>query len=646
MKQFPLKLTLLLFISLSVIACKKTTTAKTAKKTDTYVQDHYDKKEVTITMRDGIKLFTAIYTPKDKSKKYPILLKRTPYSCQPYGKDSFPEKIGPNIHLMKEGNIIVYQDVRGRWMSEGTYDNMRAYIPNKKTNNDIDESSDTYDTIDWLVKNVENNNGNVGTWGISYPGFYTTYSTIDAHPALKAASPQACIGDFFFDDFHHNGAYLLSYFRATALFGTPKNKPTDSAWYKLPDLKTQDQYQFYLDAGPISNLNKYYQYENVDSPSLKNDDNIDDFFWKELINHPNYDSVWQSKGIIQHLKSIKPSVATMIVGGWFDAEDLYGPLETYKTIEEYNPKNYNTMVFGPWDHGAWARTKGKNIIGNYYFGDSISEFFQEKIETKFFNHFLKNDGTQNSGLPEAYVFDTGLKKWKTYNQWPPEGTVKKTMYLSENQQLTPDKKATKAIKFISDIKHPVPYSEDIKAPGFTPRKYMTDDQRFAARRPDVLVFETGVLTEDLTLAGDILAKLKVATTGTDADWIVKIIDVHPSDAQALEEGVLQDHLKMGNYHLMVRSEVMRGKFRNSFSKPEPFIPNKPTNVTIKLQDVFHTFKKGHKLQVQVQSTWFPLIDLNPQTFVPNIYKAKKEDFKTQTHTVFTSSAIEFSVLEE
>ncbi len=646
MKQFPLKLTLLLFISLSVIACNKTTTAKTAKKTDTYVQDHYDKTEVTITMRDSIKLFTAIYTPKDKSKKYPILLKRTPYSCQPYGKDSFPEKIGPNIHLMKEGNIIVYQDVRGRWMSEGTYDNMRAYIPNKKSNKDIDESSDTYDTIDWLVKNVENNNGNVGTWGISYPGFYTTYSTIDAHPALKAASPQACIGDFFFDDFHHNGAYLLSYFRATALFGTPKNKPTDAAWYKLPDLKTQDQYQFYLDAEPISNLNKYYQYENVDNPSLKNDDNIDDFFWKELINHPNYDSVWQSKGIIQHLKSIKPSVATMIVGGWFDAEDLYGPLETYKTIEEYNPKNYNTMVFGPWDHGAWARTKGKNIIGNYYFGDSISEFFQEKIETKFFNHFLKNDGTQNSGLPEAYVFDTGLKKWKTYNQWPPEGTVKKTMYLSENQQLTPDKKATKAIKFISDIKHPVPYSEDIKAPGFTPRKYMTDDQRFAARRPDVLVFETGVLTEDLTLAGDILAKLKVATTGTDADWIVKIIDVHPSDAQALEEGVLQDHLKMGNYHLMVRSEVMRGKFRNSFSKPEPFIPNKPTNVTIKLQDVFHTFKKGHKLQVQVQSTWFPLIDLNPQTFVPNIYKAKKEDFKTQTHTVFTSSAIEFSVLEK
>lgn len=643
MIQFTHRLFILLFLSISIIACKKTTSAKAEEKPDTYVKDNYNKKEVTITMRDGIKLHTTIYSPKDKSTTYPILMIRTPYSCKPYGEDKYREKIGPNVHLMKEGNIIVYQDVRGRWMSEGTYDNMRAYIPNKKSDTDVDESSDTYDTIDWLVKNVENNNGNVGTWGISYPGFYATYSTIDAHPALKAASPQACIGDFFFDDFHHNGAYLLSYFLATPVFGTPKNKPLDSAWYKIPDLKTKDQYQFFLDAGPLSNLNKYYQYETVDNPSLKNNDKTDDFFWEELKEHPNYDSVWQSKGIIQHLRSVKSSVATMIVGGWFDAEDLYGPLETYKAIEEYNPKNYNTMVFGPWDHGSWARSKGKNIVGNYYFGDSISEFFQEKIETKFFNHFLKNDGTINSGLPEAYVFDSGKKQWKMYDSWPPEGVSKVSMFLSDNQQLIPDFNSNKPIKFISDIKRPVPYSEDIKTV-FTPRKYMTDDQRFAARRPDVLVFETPVLEEDLTLAGDILAKLKVATTGTDADWIVKVIDVHPSDTEEQKEG-MQDHLKMSNYHLMVRSEVMRGKFRNSFSKPEPFVPNKQTDVNIKLQDVFHTFKKGHKLQVQVQSTWFPLIDLNPQTFVPNIFKAKKEDFKTQTHTVFTSSSIEFSVLK-
>jgi hypothetical protein len=301
------------------------------------------------------------------------------------------------------------------------------------------------------------------------------------------------------------------------------------------------------------------------------------------------------------------------------------------------------MYFGPWDHGSWARTKGKNIVGNYYFGDSISEFFQQDIETKFFNHFLKGSGDKNSGLPEAYVYDSGKKEWKTYKSWPPQNVKKESMYLSENQKLTTTLESKSAIKFISDIKRPVPYSEDIKTV-FTPRKYMTDDQRFAARRPDVLVFETDILEEDLTLAGDILAKLQVATTGTAADWIVKIIDVHPTDAEEQKEG-MQDHLKMSNYHLMVRSEVMRGKFRNSFSNPEPFVPNKQTDVTIKLQDVFHTIKKGHKLQVQVQSTWFPLIDLNPQTYVDNIFKATEEDFKTQTHTIFTSSSITFSILK-
>jgi len=631
---------LILILSILLTGCQR---LKFEKDPETYVKDHFKKIEVNIEMRDGIKLHTTIYSPKNKGEKLPILLKRTPYSCRPYGIDSFPKTIGPNSTLMKEGNIIVYQDVRGRWMSEGTYDNMRAYIPNKKSTKDIDESSDTYDTIEWLINNVENNNGNVGIWGISYPGFYSTYATIDAHPALKAASPQASIADFYFDDFHHNGAYLLSYFRITSLFGTPKDKPTDSAWYSLPDIKTEDQYQFFLDAGPLSNLNRYFHYNNIDNPSLENPDKVDDFFWKELTEHPNYDTVWQKKGLIQHLKNVKPSVATMVVGGWFDAEDLYGPLETYKTIEKYNPENYNTLVFGPWDHGAWARTKGKNFVGNYYFGDSISEFFQKNIETKFFNHFLKGSADHNSGLPEAYVFDTGKKEWNTYDSWPPKNIVKETAFLSPGNRLTTKQISSKGIKFISDIKRPVPYSEDIKTV-ITPRKYMTDDQRFAARRPDVLVFETSILQEDLTVAGEILAKLKVATTGTDADWIVKIIDVHPSAIEEQKEG-MQDHLKLSNYHLMVRSEVMRGKFRNSFTYPEPFKPNKPTRVDIKLQDVFHTFKKGHKLQVQIQSTWFPLIDLNPQTFVPNIFKAKRRDFKTQTHTVFSSSSIEFSVLK-
>ncbi|MBC8756622.1 CocE/NonD family hydrolase [Kordia sp. YSTF-M3] len=637
------RLTLLLLLLVTACKDQKTIKAEAAEAEKTYVQDNYDKQEVTIEMRDGIKLHTTIYSPKDKSKKYPILMKRTPYSSRPYGKDEYATKIAPNVHLMKEGNIVVYQDVRGRWMSEGVYDNMRAYIPNKTDNTQIDESSDTYDTIDWLIKNVENNNGNVGIWGISYPGFYATYATIDAHPALKASSPQACIGDFFFDDFHHNGAFLLSYFRAVSLFGTMKDVPKDSAWYKLPDLGTKDQYQFFLDAGPLSNLNSYFEYEKLDNVLTSKSDKIDDVFWKEIIDHPNYDSVWKPKGIIQNLKNIKSSVATMVVGGFFDAEDLYGPLETYKAIEKNNPNNYNTLVFGPWDHGRWARSKVENFVGNYYFGDSISLNFQRDVETKFFNHFLKGDGSKNSGLPEAYVFDSGKKEWSSYDTWPPANIAKEELFLNANQELSNTKKGDSKEVFISDLKRPVPYSEDIKTV-FTPRKYMTDDQRFAARRPDVVIFETEVLTEDFTLAGDIMAKLKVATTGTDADWIVKVIDVHPHDTPEQESG-MQDHLKLSNYHLMVRSEVMRGRFRNSFENPEPFVPNEKTAVNIQLQDVYHTFKKGHKLQIQVQSTWFPLIDLNPQTFVPNIYKAKEEDFKNQTHTIFNDSSIEFSVLK-
>ncbi len=630
-----------LFSLLFISSCN-TTNKDEVKTSNNYVQDNYTKKEVSIEMRDGTKLFTVIYAPKDQSKTYPILLQRTPYSCAPYGEGKFKTKIGPNIQLMKEGNIVVYQDVRGRWMSEGVYDNMRAYIPNK-TGTQTDETSDTYDTIDWLVNNVENNNGKVGTWGISYPGHYATVSTIDAHPALKAASPQASIADFFFDDFHHNGAFLLSYFRAVSLFGAYKDTPTDTAWYALPTMDSQDQYQFFLDAGPLKNLNKYFRKETVDNLSPQNNDKIDDFFWKEIIEHPNYDEVWKSKGIIQHLDKVPATVATMVVGGEFDAEDLYGPLETYKGIEKHQPNNYNTLVFGPWDHGGWSRSSVKNIVGNYYFGDSISLKFQKEIESKFFNHFLKGSGDKNSGLPEAYVYDSGKKEWSSFDVWPPKQAVKEDWFLSENQKLTATKKSTKGIEFISDVKRPVPYSEDIKTV-FTPRKYMTDDQRFAARRPDVLVFETDVLTEDFTLAGDILAKLKVATTGTAADWIVKVIDVHPKDAKNNNKN-MQSHLKMSNYHLMVRSEVMRGRFRNSFSTPEPFVANRKTAVNLKLQDVFHTFKKGHKLQIQVQSTWFPLIDLNPQTYVDNIYKADEKDFKTQTHTVFTDSAIEFTVLK-
>ena len=622
-----LPVALLAFTLISCNKVKKSVTVGNVKVEieTSYARDNYTKKEVTIEMRDGIKLHTTIYAPKDTSKTYPILMMRTPYSCRPYGEDVYKTNLGPNKYLMEEGNIMVYQDVRGRWNSEGVYDNMRAYIPNK-TGNQTDEASDTYDTIEWLINNVENNNGKVGTYGISYPGFYATYSLLDAHPALKAVSPQACIGDFFFDDFYHNGAYLLSYWRATSVFGYMKEEPTTESWYEFPDIGTDDQYQFFLDNMPLSKLDKYYDEENV--------------FMEQLKTHVTYDEFWQSRGIIQHLKDIKP--ATMIVGGQFDAEDLYGPYNTYASIEK-NSDNYNTLVFGPWSHGDWARTKERQVIGNIHFGDNISDYFQKNIETKFFNHFLKGDANGQTGLAEAHMFDTGKKEWVSFDTWPPVNAEKENYFMQPGERLT--QQTTRIIAtsdFISDPKKPVPYSEDVKVV-FTPRKLMTDDQRFASRRPDVLTFETEVLEADITLAGDILTRLNVSTTGTAADWIVKVIDVFPADTENTED--VQDHLKLSNYHMLVRSETLRGRFRNSMTNPEPFVPNQKTAVNLELQDVFHTFKKGHKIQVQVQSTFFPYIDANPQTYVDNIFEAKEEDFKAQTHKVYNDSSIEFTVLK-
>ncbi|MFN2261310.1 MAG: CocE/NonD family hydrolase [Psychroflexus sp.] len=586
------------------------------------VKANYDKQEVEIEMRDGVKLHTTIYSPKDTSKSYPIIMQRTPYNSRPYGEDKFRSQIGPNKFLMKQGNIIVYQDVRGRWMSEGVYDNMRAYIPNKKRKQ-TDEASDTYDTIEWLVNNVENNNGKVGTWGISYPGHYAAMSVLSEHPALKAASPQAPIGDFYFDDFHHNGAYLLSYWIATSVFGYMKDEPTDQAWYEVPDIGTKDPYQFFLDIGPLSNLDEYY-----------GDDNI---FWQQLKDHPNYDEFWESRGLIQHMKDVKPAVMT--VGGLFDAEDLYGPFEIYKSLEE-NSDNFNMLVFGPWSHGDWARLKERQAVGNVYFGNDLSEDFQKNYETKFFNHFLKDEGEFD--MPEATVFDTGAMEWNEYDTWPPENVNFTEFFLGGNQSLTDVADPNFENKFVSDITKPVPFTEDIKVT-FTPRKYMTDDQRFAARRPDVMIYETEVLENDLKLSGEILANLKVATTGTAADWIVKVIDVYPHDAEDSEE--MQDHLKMSNYHMMVRSEVFRGRYRDGFNNPKPFESNKKTSVDIQLQDVNHTFKKGHKIQIQVQSTFFPYIDRNPQKYVDNIFEATEDDYETHTHTIYGDSKIVLPVIQ-
>ncbi len=592
-----------------------------------YVREHYEKQEMTFTMRDGVKLFANVYLPKDQSKQYPVLLKRTPYSVAPYGSDAVPASLGPSPYLMRDGYIFVYEDVRGRYRSEGQYDNMR---PNRDSEDEIDESSDTYDTIEELLKKLgDRTNGNVGQWGISYPGFYTIAGAVDAHPALKASSPQAPISDFFFDDFHHHGAFLQSYWRTFPVFGVQHESPVDTSWYNIVDMG-EDAYQFHKDLGPLKNSEEHY---------------ADNFFWQQVTEHPNYDTFWQERSILPHLENIDHAIMT--VGGWFDAEDLYGPLNIYKTVERNNPGTFNMLVMGPWSHGDWAREKGTQAVGNIYFGDSISTFYQREIEYPFFTHFLK-DG-EAPQLPDAYLYDTGIKEWKKFDAWPPTDAPRYTFTFREGEALQPDQliigeEADESLSFeyTSDPAHPVPFTEDVKVT-FTPRKFMTDDQRFAARRPDVLTFVTEPLTDDLTLMGEIMAKLKVSTSGTDADWVVKLIDVMPPDAE--DSPTMQDHLQMADYQMLVRSEVFRGRFRDSYETPKPFEADRITDVSFPLQDVLHTFKQGHSVMIQIHSTWFPYIDRNPQKYVDNIFEADAEDFQVATMRVHGGSTVEVGKLD-
>ncbi len=605
----------------------------TASAQSNYASENYVKKDVYITMRDGIKLFTSIYTPKDASpqKKYPMIMQRTCYSVAPYGDNKFPRTLGPSETMMKEGYIVVYQDVRGRYKSEGTWTNMTPVIDQKKSKKDVDEGSDTYDTIDWLVKNVANNNGKVGQWGISYPGFYTAAGILSNHPALKASSPQAPISDFFFDDFHHNGSLLESYFFTYPVFGVQKTDTTSKAWYvnNMFNPGTKDGYQFLLDMGPLSNADKYYK---------------DNFFWQETINHPNYDEFWQKRSLPRHFTKVKPAV--MFVGGWFDAEDLSGPLDMFKKIHKTDPSAYNTIVMGPFGHGRWSRETGHTFHSNVYFGDSIATFYQKNIEAKFFNHFLKGNGDKNSGLPEAYMYNTGKKAWETFAQWPATNATHQKLYLNADGKISMTAPAsTGSMSYLSDPAKPVPYTEDnTTTMGFTPHNYMSEDQRFAGRRPDVLVYQTDVLQDDVTLGGEILSHLKIASTGTDADFIVKLIDVYPPD-EPNNPNQPNKNILMSNYEQLVRSEVMPARFRNSFEKPEALVANKKTDVNVRLQDVLHTFKKGHRLMVQVQSTCFPLFARNPQKFVDNPYKAAASDYIKATETVFNDSFIDVEVLK-
>ena len=591
------------------------------------MRQNYDKVEQYITMRDGKKLFTLLYIPKDKSKTYPILLNRTCYNASSYGE--FKTGSHPSRYLVRDGYILAFQDVRGRFLSDGTFDNMRPNIPGNdpKNRNDIDESSDTWDTIEWLVRNIKGNNGKVGMLGISYPGFYTAAAIPDAHPALKASSPQAPISDFFFDDFHHMGAMLESYTAAYPVFGYQKNGPTRQSWFtdqmaRLSDLGVQDAYDFFLRMGPLKNITAKYAYDN--------------FFWNQVVEHPNYDDFWQKRNLLPHLKNVKHAVMT--VGGWFDAEDLYGPLNIYKRIESTSPGARNTLVMGPWGHGDWARETAKSVHNHIYFGDSISTFYLREIERPFFAYYLKGEGTAD--LPEAYMFDTGKKQWRKFASWPPKDVEPLRLYFGENGKLSINKPtdAQAVFEYVSDPAKPVPYTSQIEGLTFTPRRFMSDDQREASRRPDVLTFQTGPLDQDVTVAGEIVAKLKVAISTTDADFVVKLIDVYPQDEPAYEGN--PGNIVMGGYQQLVRHEVFRGRFRNSFEKPEPFKPGEVTDVTFPLQDILHTFKKGHGMMIQIHSTWFPYIDRNPQKYVDNIYKASESDFIKSEIKLYGSSVIE------
>jgi len=581
-----------------------------------YIKANYTKYEYQIPMRDGKKLFTSVYVPKDQSKKYPFMMDRTPYSVAPYGAGVYKTSLGPSPMFLHDGYIFVYQDVRGRFMSEGIFEEMMPELEAHKTNKDVDEGTDTYDTIDWLLKNVPNNTGKVGVWGISYPGFYTTAALLSRHPALVAASPQAPMSDLWRDDGWHNGAFFL-----VANFGfypgftnRQDDKPTQRRGGRF-NPGTNDGYDFFMKMGPMKNTNdKYYK----DTIRL----------WNEMIDHPDYDQHWKARNVLYHLHDIKTAV--LVTGGWYDAEDLYGAINTYKTLVKNNPATPIYFTMGPWVHGGWARGPGDRL-GDVYFGGPTGPYYRDNIEFKFFSHYLK--GT-DMNLQPVNTFETGVNQWKTYKTWPPKEAEEKQLYLLPGGKLSfaaPTEAKDSYDEYVSDPANPVPFvpgkSMDMN------REYMTGDQRFLGGRKDVLSYQSDVLDKDITIAGNIWANLKVATTGTDADFIVKVLDVYPDTAaNTIATG---PGIKMAGYEQMLRSEPIRGKYRNTFDKPEPFVPGQVTAVNWELQDILHTFKKGHRIMVQVQSSMFPLIDRNPQTFT-NIMKANESDFKKATEKIYTS----------
>jgi len=575
--------------------------------------ENYTKYEHLIPMRDGVRLHTRVYVPKDDSELWPIVFTRTPYGLKPYGVDNYTDPSGSFLGLAKDRFILVTQDVRGRYGSEGKYVHVRPFNPDKGPK-DTDENSDAFDTIDWLVKNAPRNNGKVGMFGISYPGFYTAMGMIDSHPALKAASPQAPISDWFIgDDLHHNGAFFLSQNLGFFYYFAQRAEDPLHEELKPFNFKTPDGYDFFLRMGPLSNSEKLLKNSSAD--------------WAEFLTHPTYDAFWQARNIRPHLKNVR--CAVMTVGGWYDGEDLFGPLETYRWTERLNAGITNLLVMGPWAHGDWGRKDGDKL-GDINFHAKTAEFYRDKIELPFFRHFLKGD--TNYTAPKAHMFETGTDQWRRFEAWPPKQATERTLYFRKGGLLdfnVPAENTEAFDEFVSDPAKPVPFTLEVTTD--YPRSYPVHDQRFAAARPDVLVYETEILAEDLTMAGPLKVSLHVSTTGTDADWVFKLVDVYAGDSP--DPNPNPSHVRMGGYQQLVRGDVFRGKFRNSFEKPEPFEPGQVTRIEFSMPDVLHTFRRGHRIMAQVQSTWFPLVDRNPQTFV-NIPTARPEDYQKATHRLY------------
>jgi uncharacterized protein len=598
--------------SLSLLAAASWSLSSLAQSPVRYDPLQYETRTAEIRARDGVLLHVVIMSPKGLTESLPFLFERTPY-----GADGPPGRLAGSLReLAEDGYHFVFQDIRGRYKSGGTFVMQRAPRPVDGPAIGIDESTDAYDSIDWLLKNVPRNNGRVGMLGVSYDGWTSAMAMLDPHPALKAVSPQASPADMFLgDDFHHNGAFRLSYGLEYAWL-TESSK--ENATFAID---RYDTYDWYLSLGPLSNVQTRYLKERR-LPT-----------WDDFVEHPNYDGFWQRQAMTPYLRRV--TMPTLNVAGWWDQEDFYGPVTIYRTLETHDRNNQNSLVVGPWWHGGWGGPGKK--IGAIDFGSETGRYYRTSIQAPFFAFYLKDRGPFTPN--EATVFESGSNQWRTYSAWPAKEAVTRSLYFRADGKLSFDAPtAADSVgvdRYVSDPARPVPYRKRPIEPTYYPRgsgwrTWLLEDQRFVHNRPDVVSWETDVLTDDVVLAGDITAKLFASTTGQDADWVVKLIDVYP-------DSVAPDHT-LGGFQLMVANDVFRGRFHKSFETPEPLVPNRVTPFTVDLHTQSYRFLRGHRIMVQVQSTWFPLIDRNPQTWVPNIFKATAADFRAQTHSIWRTPA--------